>query len=193
MKANRSNLITAAITIFAAAMISFVQGPGTERGPAVTPLKLPPSNAGQIEGNIKDGKTIPLTWAERSSVACFPGTRFEMFNGNHVFYRVAMPAGSRLTVTLTPKDGKLINLYALRQGANEAAAPPAISSAISCEAKYPIYANVGSGRRVTNKDDGTRKIEYISVGSPYSILIGVAGANGLAEGDFTLGVKIEAR
>jgi hypothetical protein len=193
MTTRRPNLIIATLTLLTASLVCLGQGPGAERGPAVTPLRLPASNAGQIEGNIKDGKTIPLTWAERSSVACFPGTRFEMFNGNHVFYRVAMPAGSRLTVTLTPKDGKLINLYALRQGANEAAAPPAISSAISCEAKYPIYANLGGGRTVKNKDDGTRKIEFISVGSPYSILIGVAGANGLADGDFTLGVKIEAR
>lgn len=116
-----------------------------------------------------------------------------MFNGNHVFYRIAMPAASRITITLAPKEGAAINLYALRQGAAETAAPPAISSSISCEAKYPIYANLPTGRRVTNKEDGTRKIEFISVGSPYSILIGVAGANGLTEGDFSLGVKIEDR
>ena len=194
MKTRSKSLLIATLALLTATGLSVGQGPGLDRGPAVTPLTLPAnSNSGQIEGNIKAGKTIPLTWAERSSVACFPGTRFEMFNGNHVLYRVAMPAASRLTIALIPKDGKLINLYALRQGANEAAAPPAISSAISCEAKYPIYANVGGGRRVTNKDDRTRKIEFISVGSPYSILIGVAGANGLTEGDFTLGVKVEGR
>lgn len=165
-----------------------------ETGPKVTPLKLPANaNSGQIDGDIKEGQTIALGWAERSSVACFPGTRFEMFNGNHVFYRIPMPAGSRITITLAPKDGAAVNLYALRQGAAETAAPPNISSAISCEAKYPIYANLGGGRTVSNKDDGTRKIEFISVGSPYSILIGVAGAKGLKEGGFSLGVKIEGR
>ena len=71
--------------------------------------------------------------------------------------------------------------------------PPEVTRAISCEASYPIYANLPSGKRVTNKDDGTRKVEYISVNSPYSILIGVAGANGLTEGEFTLKIEINAR
>ncbi len=184
----------AILTIFSLGAFASINAQTPEAGPKVTPLKLPANaNSGQIDGDIKDGKTIALGWAERSSVACFPGTRFEMFNGNHVFYRIPMPAGSRITITLTPKDGAAVNLYALRQGAAETAAPPNISSAISCEAKYPIYANLGGGRTVSNKDDGTRKIEFISVGSPYSILIGVAGAKGLTEGSFSLGVKIEAR
>jgi hypothetical protein len=189
-KLKNINLIT--LTILFMGISIFAQAP--EAGPKVTPLTLPANvNSGQVDGNIKDGKTIALGWAERSSVACFPGTRFEMFNGNHVLYRVAMPAGSRITVTLTPKDGAAVNLYALRQGAAERTAPPSITSAISCEAKYPIYANLPTGRTVANKDDGTRKIEFISVGAPYSILIGVAGAKGLKEGAFSLGVKIEGR
>ncbi len=167
---------------------------GQSAGPKVTPLKMPAgSNSGQIEGDIKAGGTMELRWAERSSVACFPGTRFEMFNGNHVLYRVTMPARSRLTIGLVPKNGAAINLYALRQGAAETAAPPNITSAISCEASYPIYANLPTGRTVRNADDGSRKIEFISVGSPYSILIGVAGAKGLKEGGYTLGIKIEGR
>lgn len=161
----------------------------------VTPLTLPEGyNAGEVTGNLKDGgKLSSLRWAERSSVACFPGTRFEMFNGNHVLYRITMPAAARMTITVTPEDGKTINLYALRQGMRRQQNPPDITSAISCEASYPIYANVTKTRRVTNKDDGIRKVEYISVNSPYSILIGVAGAEGLTEGDFTLKVEVTAR
>jgi hypothetical protein len=161
----------------------------------VSPLQLPEGyNAGEVTGNLKDGvKILNLRWAEQSNVACFPGTRFEMFNGNHLFYRITLPAASAMTITVTPKDGKKINLYALRQGMRRQETPPDITSAISCEASYPIYANVSKTRRVSNKDDGTRKVEYISVSSPYSILIGVAGAEGLTEGDFTLKVEIKAR
>ncbi len=161
----------------------------------VMSLTLPEDyNAGEVTGNLKDGgKLSSLRWAEQSNVACFPGTRFEMFNGNHVFYRITLPAASSMTITVTPKDGKAINLYALRQGMKQQQTPPDISSAISCEASYPIYANVSKTKRVTNKDDGTRKVEYISVNSPYSILIGVAGAEGLTEGDFTLKVEINPR
>jgi len=151
-------------------------------------------NAGEVAGNIKDGtKLSSLRWAERSSVACFPGTRFEMFTGNHVFYRITLPAASAMKVTVTPAKGKKINLYALRQGMRRQAVPPNVTSAISCEASYPIYANVSKTRRVSNKDDGTRKVEYISVNSPYSILIGVAGAEGLTEGDFKLKIEIKSR
>ncbi len=163
----------------------------------VTALNLPAnSTAGEITGNIKDGQILSsLRWAEQSSVACFPGTRFEMFNGKHVFYRITLPAASSMVVTVTPKNNAPVSLYALRQGSALAdqTVPPNVKSAISCEASYPIYANLGSGRTVRNKDDGTRKIQYISVGSPFSILIGVAGANGATEGEFTLKVEINPR
>lgn len=162
--------------------------------PTVTAITLPAgSNSGQITGNLSDGKKIELGWAELSTVACFPGTRFEMFNGNHVFYKINMPARSRITIELTPKEGTGINLYALRLGAGSTLVPPGITSAISCEAKYPIYANKPGGGRVTNADNGKRKIEFISVGSPYTILIAAAGAEGLSVGEYTLGVSITGR
>ena len=176
------------------ALALFAQKSAGDSAVTVTPLNMPAnSNVGEISGNIKDGTTINLRWAENSSVACFPGTRFEMFNGNHVFYRVSLPAASSMKITVVPSSSAAINLYALRQGAADTNAPPNISSAISCEASYPIYANLGGGRQVKNKDDGTRKVEYISVNSPYSILIGVAGANGLKEGDFKLKIEINPR
>lgn len=161
----------------------------------VTPLTLPEGyEAGEVTGDLAKGQKLSsLRWAEKSSVACFPGTRFEQFDGRHVLYRMTLPAASKMTITLTPKDGKAINLYALRQGMRSQQNPPDISSAISCEARYPIYANLPSGRRATSEDDGIRKIEYISVRSPYSILIGVAGAEGLEEGEFTLKVEITSR
>lgn len=163
----------------------------------VNPISLPEGyNAGEVKGNLSDGvKILNLRWAENSSVACFPGTRAEMFTGNHVLYRIAMPAASTMKITVTPKEGKAINLYALRQGlsARSQQVPPNVTSAISCEASYPVYANVSKTRRVRNKDTGVRKVEYISVRSGYSILIGVAGAEGLTEGDFTLKVEVSPR
>lgn len=197
--------ISLLITILALSFATFGQmtpvGPkstntnaGKQKPIKVIPLTLPKGyNAGAVTGNLKDGVKINnLRWAERSSVACFPGTRFEMFNGNHVLYRMTMPAAARMKITVTPKNGKAINLYALRQGMRSQQNPPNITSSISCEASYPIYVRRG-GRIIRNKDDGTRKVEYISVRSPYSILIGVAGANGLTEGDFTLKVEMSAR
>lgn len=188
-------MIRAAITaVMTLVLATFVFG--QDEKPKVTPLNLPAnSNVGQITGSIDEGQKIPLKWAESSQVACFPGTRFEMFNGNHVMYRITLPAASKMKIALKPKDGAKLSLYALRQGMrpNDQAVPPNVARAISCEASYPIYANLGSGRRVTNRDDGTRSVEYISVNSPYSILIGVAGAEGTTAGEFSLTISIEGR
>lgn len=182
------------VLVVCLALSSFAFGQSDEKAVTVTALNMPAnSNAGEISGNIKDGQKINLRWAESSQVACFPGTRFEMFNGNNVFYRVTLPAASSMKITVTPSDGKAINLYALRQGLKDQVVPPNVTSAISCEASYPIYANVSKTKRVTNKDDGTRKVEYISVNSAYSILIGVAGAEGLTDGDFKLKIEINPR
>ncbi len=153
-----------------------------------------PSTPSSVEGNIKAGKKIPLGWAELSNVACFPATRFEQFDGNHVFYRVPMSASSSLKITLTPKDKAAINLYALRQSAaGNQPVPPNVTQAISAEASYPKYAKIDAMKKIQNKDDGVRKIEFTSVGNPYSILIGVAGANGLTEGGFKLNVEQTTR
>lgn len=136
------------VLVLCLALSSFAFGQGDEKAVKVTPLNMPAnSNVGEITGNIKDGQKINLRWAESSSVACFPGTRFEMFNGNNVFYRVTLPAASSMKITLTPSDGKIINLYALRQGAKDQAVPPNVTSAISCEASYPIYANVSKDEK----------------------------------------------
>ncbi len=184
------------LSIFAVMLCAFAAFGQGDAPIKVTTLTLPAnSNVGQVTGSIAGGHKIPLRWAESSQVACFPGTRFEMFNGNHVLYRVTMPAATSMKIELKPKDGAALSLYALRQGARpqDQAIPPNVQRAISCEASYPIYANLGGGRTVSNKDDGNRKVEFISVGSPYSILIGVAGAKGATAGDYDLVVTMAPR
>ncbi len=143
-----------------------------------------------LNGNLEQGFIMPLKWAESSQVACFPGTRFYEFKGNHVLYRVQMPAGSNVKVTVTPKSKKTrINLYALRLGANNYDAPPEIFRAISCESSYPIYA----GRPNIKAPAKPQSIEYMSIRKPYNILIGVAGAEGLTAADYELKIEFTER
>ncbi len=189
----RSSLILslAIATTFAVPAFSADKPAG---GSSVNSLSVSEGKASEVKGNISSGKKIPLGWAEKSSVACFPGTRFEMFNGNHVFYRTTLPAGKQIKIKLEPTDkAKTINLYALRQSAGgNQPVPPNVESAISAEASYPIYARKG-GKIIKNADDGVRKVEFISVKQPYSILIGVAGAKGATEGEYKLSVAVEPR
>lgn len=162
---------------------------------AVNSITVSGDKAAEVSGNLKSGKKIALDWAEKSNVACFPATRFEMFDGNHVFYRISMPAQKSMKIQLTPVDkSKLINLYALRQEAGGSQpVPPNVESVISAEASYPKYAKVGGKKTKKNADDGIRKIDFISLDQPYSILIGVAGAEGLTEGEYKLSVLVEPR
>lgn len=144
-----------------------------------------------VEGNVSDGREIPLQWAASSQIACFPATRFQEFKGNHIFYRVDLPRYSKITIRVEPQDGKRINLYGIRQGVNASmqAIPPYIQVASSCEADYPIYA----GHTDMSKGGETQDIEFIAINNPYSILIAVAGAQDVTEGDFQLVVEIGDR
>lgn len=161
----------------------------------VTPLNLPAgSKVGEIKGNIDKGTVISMDWAQQSSVALVPATRFEQFDGKQVFYRIGLPARSVIKIRMTPQQGKKINLYALRQSARgQGQVPPNVTSAISSEASYPIYANLGGGRQARNPDKGYREVEFMSVNNPYSILIGVSGAEGETEGEFTLHIELKGR
>lgn len=141
-------------------------------------------------GNLKDGSTMPLSWAASSQMACFPATRFNEYQGNHLLYRVQLPAYSKMKITVTPKNKKhRINLYALRLGENNMGTPPELNSAISCEASYPIYAGTPNYRQA-NK---AKSVEYISIRKSYTILIGVAGAVDVKEGDFELKIETSKR
>ena len=166
-----------------------------QQAPTFTPLNMPEGQTrGQIKGNIEAGKIIPMRWAESSSVALVPATRFEQFNGKQVFYAIALPANSYIKLKMVPEKNKKINLYALRESSQgDLQIPPNVTSVISSEASYPIYANLGNGRQVRNRDKGYREVEYISTNRSYSIVIGVAGAEGEVEGDFTLDIEIGSR
>ncbi|MCA9803664.1 MAG: hypothetical protein KC777_16950 [Cyanobacteria bacterium HKST-UBA02] len=181
-------------SLFSLTLVLAMALPACAEESAVHAIALDGGKPAVVSGNISSGKKIPLDWAAKSSVACFPGTRFEMFDGNHVFYRVELPARSEMKIKLVPRDrSKVINLYALRQGAGgDQPVPPDVDSAISAEASYPLYAKTGT-RTIKNPDDGTRKIDFISVNKPYSILIGVAGGKGSVEGEYELSVAVDKR
>ena len=144
----------------------------------------------KVKDNLNAGCAMPLEWAQNSSVACFPGTRFIEFQGNHVLYSVEMPPASEMTITVSPKSKKhRVNLYALRLGVNNSAVPPEISSAISCEASYPIYIGQPNMRKAAKP----QSVEYMSITKPYSIIIGVAGAKGVIEGEYELSIQISQK
>lgn len=171
--------------LFLTISVNFAQDSNT---PEVIDLDFQPTII--QEGNLNTGFLMPLDWAQSSQVACFPGTRFTEFRGNHLLYRVQLPAAANVKITVTPKSKKhRINLYALRLGANNYDSPPDIARAISCEASYPLYA----GKPNLKAPAKPQSVEYMSIRKPYNILIGVAGAEGVTEGDFELKIEFTKR
>ncbi len=142
-----------------------------------------------LDADLSEGQTIPLTWASSSQVACFPATRFNEFKGNHVFYRVDLPAQSQMTITVKPNNNKRINLYAMRMGVEDRMTPPDIQVVGACEASYPIYA--GTPNYQTRAK--AQSVEFMSIRNPYSILIGVAGAENVLSGSYDLNIEISSR
>jgi len=140
------------------------------------------------KGNLKDGVRIyDLSWAERSSVACFPGTQNVKFDGNHLLYTTDLPPYSVMTVELIPTNkSQNMSLYGYQVQPSDTQYPPNLSSCVTCEADHKWdYKKAGKTQ------DHTRKIEFNSIDGDYKIVIGVAGANGLQSGDFTLKISIE--
>ncbi|MBX7172817.1 MAG: hypothetical protein K1X72_17740 [Pyrinomonadaceae bacterium] len=141
-----------------------------------------------VEGSLKNGKLMSdLGWASRSSTACFPSTQNAKFNGNHVLFVTQMPARSILKVTVKPKNSNAnLSIYGYQLAVGDVVLPLNLQSCVTCEAEhkwdYP--------KRGKTQDD-SRIISLNTVGVGYSVIIGVAGANGLTDADFTLEFSLE--
>lgn len=152
-------------------------------------LTLKPNEAFSVKGNLKDGKIMPdLSWAWNSAVACFPQTQVQKFTGNHVLYALDLPNFSEMEILLIPADEKAnFSIYAYEVGkVSNNNTVPNLSSCIRCEAEHKWdYKKRGQTQ------DHTRRIyDILAINNPYQVIIGVVGANGLQEGDFTLQLKI---
>jgi len=146
-------------------------------------------NQGQAlawEGNIDVGTPLAaLDWAWSSQNACFVEPRANFFTGNNVFYRTEIPKYSTMVITLTPTD-KSNNLSLFAYSGGGESLPPELYSCVSCEADFKMDRNV-IGR---TRKSYVRAVELRAVNRPYPITIGVVGAEGLTEGDYTLEISV---
>lgn len=156
-------------------------------------VKLLRAEKGKVlsyKGNLNQGVILnDLSWAWRSSVACFPGTQKEKFTGNHVIYTVELPRYSEMDINVIPKNPNAnFSLYAYSIGSTSDAIVPNLSSCVSCEADHKWdYPKKGKTQ------DHTRSVSMNAINNPYKVVIGVAGANELKTGEYTLQVSLKSR
>jgi predicted Holliday junction resolvase-like endonuclease len=143
-----------------------------------------------IPGNLNAGSQIQdLTWAANSSVTCFPATQNQKFTGNHVLYATTIPKYSEMFIKVIPKNKQQnFSLYAYMVGVTNEELPPNLNRCITCEADYK-WDRKWKGKT----QDHTRKVRLNAINRSYKVVIGVVGAEGLAEGDFELEIEIKSR
>jgi hypothetical protein len=142
-----------------------------------------------VEGKLESGTPIAdLSWAANSSEACFPGTQFEKFRGNHVLFATSLPTRSIMKITVAPKDtSKDLSLYAYSVGATDfKTLPPNIPRVVSCEAEHK-WDRPKAGKT----QDHTRWVELNAIQNPYNVVIGVSGPKEAVSGEFTLSIELK--
>lgn len=150
--------------------------------PAVVPLEVPSNQVTTVQGNLNSGQIIEdLSWAQRSSVACFPGTRFNSYRGHHVFYRTQLPPRSIMKIKVQPVSGVDVNLYAYMGGSGQQL-PPNVSSVTSCESSEN-YGRPNPG--------GAQEVRLNATTNSYPVIIAVAGPEGVRSGSYTLTIDLE--
>ena len=145
-------------------------------------------NSISYSADLKEGcKVHNLSWAASSSVACFPATQNRKFTGNHVYFVTQIPKYSKMSITVVPADKNAnMSIYAYQDGTSSTVFPPELSSCVSCEAEHK-WDYPKRGKTQNHK----RTVELNAVNNPYRVVIGVAGADGLAVGKFELIIKTE--
>ena len=156
--------------------------------PTVTKVEVVGNTTSNVQGSLKDGvKLQSLAWAWMSSNACFPGTQAAKFTGNHVLYVVDLPPHSIMNITVKPKNNSTnLSLYGYQIGVEKVILPEDLQYCVTCEADHERqYLRRGEVRT------STRTMRFNAIGNPYKVVIGVAGANNLTEGDFTLEIALK--
>ncbi|MCB0584827.1 MAG: hypothetical protein KDD06_05810 [Phaeodactylibacter sp.] len=145
-----------------------------------------PNGVVSVKGGLADGASMPvLNWAWDSQNACFTATQQHKFSGHHVLYQTRLPARAEMTIRVIPDDPDAnFSLYAY--SGNGEYLVPDLPRCVSCEADYKWdYKYRGKTQ------DHTRSVSLRAVANPYTVTIGVAGADGLADGTFTLEIILE--
>jgi hypothetical protein len=153
-----------------------------------TQLSLTPNGQAITRGDLSSGAPLSdLSWAWNSQNACFVQTQAAKFSGHHVLYQVTLPQRSTLTITVVPDDATAdFSLYAYSVGQGRSRIVPDLPGCVSCEADFRWdYPRAG------RQQGATRSVELRAVNNPFTVIIGVVGAQGLQTGSFQLQLTLE--
>ena len=186
MNAFRRSML--ALAVAAPALVLGIQSTAQSSWPAHVTV-VAPAERGKVvtvQGKIENGIAMPdLSWAWRSSMACFVGNQAAKFAAKHVIFatQTKLSGIGELTVRVIPKDVNA-NLSLWVYASNDQRLPPAIQSVRSCEADFK-WDLAFKGQT----QDHTRSIKMGTKSE--GIVIGVSGVKEIMAGDFTLEISVK--
>ena len=159
--------------------------------PKVSEIMPVPNGEISYKANLNEGIVIDdLSWAWSSQNACFPETQKKKFTGKHVFFTGVIPKYSVMEVTVIPTDKtKNFSVYAYEIGVDNMRLVPDLDRCIRCEADHKW----DRPKRGKTQDHTRNVTNLVAINRPYRVVIGVTGAEGLDEGDFTLQINMKTR
>jgi hypothetical protein len=156
----------------------------------VTVIKSETNQVVTLDGDLASGELMEdLSWAERSSNACFPATQNLKFRGNHVLFATTMPPRSIMTIAVKPYDesGDL-SLYAYLLPSTDFSVVPDLAKCITCEASHK-WDRPWKGKVQTSE----RKVELQNpTTNTFNVVIGVAAPKGVSSGQFKLSIDVKS-
>ena len=186
MNAIRRSML--AFAVAAPALVLGIQAIAQSPWPAHVTV-VAPAERGKVvtvQGKIENGIALPdLSWAWRSSMACFVEIQATKFAAKHAMFatQTKLSGIGELTVRVIPKDVNA-NLSLWVYASNDQHLPPAIESVRSCEADFK-WDQAFKGQT----QDHTR---FIRMGTKSEgIVIGVSGVKEITAGDFTLEISVK--
>ena len=176
------------LTIFLMMVLTFSASTLGQNQTNIAAIKIEANKTVTVENSLQNGtKLSSLQWASSSSVACFPATQNAKFTGNHVFFSTTIPPHSIMTITVKPKDvSKNLSLYGYEIAPDKTILPKDLQSCVTCEADHK-WDYPKKGKTQTE----VRTITLNAVENSYNVIIGVAGADGLTDADFTLEITLK--
>ena len=159
--------------------------------PKIYGVELVKNKQVAYKGNLNEGVFLKdLSWAWNSSNACFPATQKSKFTGKHLFYTGVIPSYSEVEIIVIPKNKRAnFSVYGYQIPLEKQDLVPNLPRCISCEADHK-WDRPKRGKKQNHK----RIIKgFTALRNQYRLVIGVTGANGLDEGEFTIVIKTTSR
>lgn len=122
-----------------------------------------------------------LSWVDTNNNACWPSSSNNYFNGKTLYFEIDKEGAGDIYIKMDPESGKNLSLYLLEFTGTPDNPPDADTHAARCETGVGAtgYAQAGAG--------AVEAIKLIGF-ETRTVLIGVAGAEGLTSGAFDLKV-----